>query len=197
MESQAAACRCLLSPSSTSMNFSEHLQEKEFFINPSRAECSRHGQLIPDCRQALRNPCKTYFPINRNALATCFSSWDSGFSSHLQLLAYCIWTVQDKEGIISKIQFFHCFRKTRKKHIWKNKNEDLSGGEGLKFYLGLLLFQEWTWQFDGEWMKNCSPASNQREEAKENPALQMSRFREHFPLALSDQDFHFIRKFMD
>lgn len=25
----------------------------------------------------------------------------------------------------------------------------------------------------------------------------MSRFQEHFPLALSDQDFHFIRKFMD
>lgn len=46
-------------------------------------------------------------------------------------------------------------------------------------------------------MKNCSPASSQREEAKENPALQMSRFQEHFPLALSDQDFPFIRKFMD
>lgn len=46
-------------------------------------------------------------------------------------------------------------------------------------------------------MKNCSPASSQREEAKESPALQMSSFQEHFPLALSDQDFPFIRKFMD
>lgn len=51
-----------------------------------------------------------------------------------------------------------------------------------------------------DWLENgwrSSPASSQREEAKENPALQMSRFQEHFPLALSDQDFHFIRKFMD
>lgn len=121
---------------------------KGIFHQSKRAECSRHGCLIPDCRHALRNPCKTYFPIKRNALTACFSSWDSAFSSHLQLFAYCIWTVQDKEGIISKTLFFHHFTKTRKKHIWKNKNEDLSGGEGLKFYLGLLLFQEWAWQID-------------------------------------------------
>lgn len=46
-------------------------------------------------------------------------------------------------------------------------------------------------------MKNCSPASSQREEAKENSALQMSRFQEHFLLALTDQDFHSVRKFMN
>lgn len=50
---------------------------KEFLINPNTAECPRHGCLIPDFRQALRNPCKTYFPIKRNPLATCVSSWDS------------------------------------------------------------------------------------------------------------------------
>lgn len=44
---------------------------------------------------------------------------------------------------------FHHFRQQKgkgqlwKKHIWKSQNEKLSKqGEGLKFYLGLLLFQE-------------------------------------------------------